>query len=286
MFPLKRSLLVASLAASTCFSTRAFAQTVEACIASHAQGQALSNKGELLAAVEKFQSCAAEACPEEIRSECGSSMLAAKAIVPSIVIAVRRGDSDILDALVSIDGSGNPRRLDGRPIELDPGPHVVKIHNTGTGDLERQLVLRQGERNRLVSIELPGPPPSPRRARDVRPTLPPPSTPSRPEALPVALIPLGIGLVSAGSFVGFAIAGKSKEGDLDACRPNCDKEDVRMMRQSYLIADLSLGITLLSFSTAVWLWWPTSEPGAAGKVTTAIQFDPDGRIGVSALGQF
>ncbi|MDX2052392.1 MAG: hypothetical protein SFV15_08385 [Polyangiaceae bacterium] len=288
MFSVKQFLLVGAIAAVSVLSPDAQAQSIDACVSSNADGQVLQNQGQLLAAVEKFQSCAVQACPEEIRRDCGTAMLAARAIVPSVVIAVRRGDEDVMDALVLIDNSRNPVRLDGRPIELDPGPHVIRVHHGDKDAIERQLVLRQGERNRLVSIELP----IRTRPTPVAPTRPaPPSQPEHPSPLPsrrpptATLIAGGVGVVGAGLFGAFAWAGKVQEAELERCRPACESSSVHVMRQRYLIADVSLGVSVLSFATAAWFWWAPEEPSAP-RVGAMLGLDKNGTLGVSALGRF
>jgi len=295
VFPLKPllariSLIVPFLCA---LPLPAHAETVEACVASNADGQVLQSQGQLLAAVEKFQLCAAEACPEEIRRDCGTAMLAAKAIVPSVVIAVRRGDEDILDALVLIDKSRQPVRLDGRPIELDPGPHVVRVHHGSHDAIERQMVLRQGERNRLISIELPSrvvkaSPERPRSGPEPVAQAQAPGPSDKSEPIPkAAWVAGGVGVLSLGSFVVFGLDGKSKEAALDRCKPSCDPGAVGSMRRRYLIADVSLGLSVLSLGTAVWLWWPSAGPvKASGNLTASIGIDSSGSIGVTALGRF
>ncbi len=295
MFPLKPLLARISLAFAVLCSLplQARAETVEACVASNADGQVLQSQGQLLSAVEKFQRCAAEACPEEIRRDCGTAMLAAKAIVPSVVIAVRRGDEDILDALVLIDNSRNPVRLDGRPIELDPGPHVVRVHHGSQDTIERQMVLRQGERNRLISIELPSKavkvsPDRPRLGPAPVAEAPAPRPLERSEPIPkAAWVAGGVGVLSLGSFVVFGLDGKSKETALNRCKPDCTINAVSGMRRRYLIADVSLGLSLVSLGTAVWLWWPSAGPAkASGNLTASLGIDSSGRIGVTARGRF
>lgn len=294
MFSLKRLVAIGLLAVGTSLSAHARCQSIEACAASYTDGQLRQMQGRLLESVEKFQSCAAPACPEEIRVECANSMLAVKEVVPSIVIAVRRGDDDILDALVSIDGARTHTRLDGRPTELDPGPHVVTVHVAGEGPLERQLVLRQGERNRLVSITLPVKPPPKLPTTGLTHVASPaqPSAAAQPEskaasrALGPALLAAGVGLASAGSFVGFALAGRSKEAQLEGCKPRCTRDQVDLMRERYLVADISLGISVLSFGTAVWLWWPPAAEPKAGTLKAEVVFDPSGRFSITALGRF
>src|SRR5262249_17034964 len=71
------------------------------------------------------------------------------ALVPSLVFAARdaRG-SDIFDVGVVLDGKRLVERLDGRPVEVDPGQHVVRFEAKDYEAVEQRVLVREGEKAR------------------------------------------------------------------------------------------------------------------------------------------
>jgi hypothetical protein len=64
----------------------------------------------------------------------------------------------------------------------------------------------------------------------------------------------GVGVVAAGAFAYFAVSGRSQETDLaNTCSPRCPSDDVTGLRHSYLAADISWGVGVVSLGAAVLL---------------------------------
>ena len=64
----------------------------------------------------------------------------------------------------------------------------------------------------------------------------------------------GVAVVGLGSFTYFGLSGKHQENDLKShCAPGCQDSDVDAMYRSYLIADVSLGVSLAAASVAGYL---------------------------------
>jgi hypothetical protein len=63
-----------------------------------------------------------------------------------------------------------------------------------------------------------------------------------------------------------AISGKQKESDLDRCKPYCSQSQADAMHSRYLIADISLGLSLATGGVASYLFFSSgsSAPPANG----------------------
>jgi hypothetical protein len=137
------------IATSTLLSTSVARADLTACIASSEQSLALRHAGKLHDARKELALCSAQACPEELRVECVKRMEALNAAMPSLVIGAKDGaGNDLLAASVTVDSVKVAGALDGRPIEVDPGEHVVRVEVTGLPASERKLVIGEGEKTR------------------------------------------------------------------------------------------------------------------------------------------
>jgi hypothetical protein len=105
-----------------------------------------------------------------------------------------------------------------------------------------------GEKNRVlrVTFEADAPTPSPR----APPPAPAPPSPDRPIPV-VAYVLGGVSVAALGSFAYFAIKGKIEQTDLESrCAPRCRQDEADSMRTKYLVADVSLGVAVLSLGVA------------------------------------
>lgn len=86
--------------------------------------------------------------------------------------------------------------------------------------------------------------------------------------MPVASWVLGgIGVAATASFVGFALAGKSAQSnELEACKPNCSSRAIDAVFREYLVADISLGVAVVSLAVATVL----AVRGVRPRTTSAV----------------
>jgi hypothetical protein len=162
--------------------------------------------------------------------------------VPSLVFEARVDGILVFDPSVTIDGNEVAPQIDGRPIEVDPGIHVAKFERKGLSAIEQRLIVRGGEKNRLVVADWT----TPKSTQD-----PPPVRTDRPVPSSV-YITAAIGVLG---MAGFAIAGAVGNGaksDLEAsgCAPFCAPDKVSTMRNDYLAADIGLGIGIAELATS------------------------------------
>jgi hypothetical protein len=237
------------------------------CITAAEEGQAARRDGDLLRARERFASCAASSCPAVVRRDCGGWLDDVSRQVPSVVLGARDGQGrDVLDAVASVDGAVVQRRLDGSPVELNPGPHVVRVEMPGSPPITIDVVLRAGEKNRpLVAA-----PPSPQGPSGASPSTPPGTSrsapalalapsperpPSKGHGLPAGTWVLGgVGVAALSVFGAFAVLGKTDaDGLRSSCAPGCSSSAVSAVRTKLVVADVALGVAVVSLAAATWI---------------------------------
>ncbi|MCC6900377.1 MAG: hypothetical protein IT377_15470 [Polyangiaceae bacterium] len=217
-----------------------------ACIAAHAGVQRARARQRLSEAREHAQTCGSAECPDVIRDECSTWLTELANEQPTIVLAARdEAGRTVTNVTVRLGDKVLARRIDGQPIEIDPGLHTLRFDGR-----EHQILVRAAEKGQLVELVVPAPPKAdPPRGPSAPPLSSAPST-----GLPTASWVLGgvaaAGFLSAGYF---GLAGLSQQRDLEStCAPRCPGGDVDDMQRSYAIADVSLGVALVATAGAIW----------------------------------
>lgn len=241
-----RAVLTACLASSVLlFSSKARAQASDddksACVASFSQAQKLRDKGKLVAARTEMIACAQQQCPSVIRDQCSQWLRDIEPMVPSVVFSAKRGNTDVVDVAVTVDGNTVVKMLDGRPVMLDPGPHTVTFELEGSDPISKDVLVTQGETNRRVEVLF------------VDPSQPEPEAPATggPGDRPVAeggvspLVFVGFGMAGAGVIVG-AITGGVALSKGSEFNDNCPSEPC----DTNLQGDFDSGRTIAHVSTA------------------------------------
>lgn len=236
------------------------AQDKAACAAAHEEAQLLRQKGALKGAREKLRACSRDACPALVRNDCVTWLAEVERSMASIVVAAQKGGVDLVDVRVYFDGALVAPRLNGKAIEVEPGEHVLRFETDGAKALQRQVVIREGEKNRLVSVRFDD---GSRRAAAAASA---PAAYERP--VPVGVYVFGaLGLVGVGGFVGFGLSGRAAENDLRdrGCKPSCPSNEVDAARNKYTIANASLSVGAAALVSAG-LWYllrPAQEVASA-----------------------
>ncbi|MGZ5969407.1 MAG: hypothetical protein ACXWP4_17160, partial [Polyangiales bacterium] len=179
-------------------------QEKKACATASEKAQSLRSEGKMIAARELLLVCARDVCPTVVRKDCSRWVAEVDEALPTIVVAAKdEAGHDVTEAKVFVDDQLFADSLDGKAQPIDPGAHVVRLERQGKQITEKVLV-REGEKNRIVLIHL-GPPPKP-----VDSTPPPPA-----RTIPAETwIFGGIGVVGLVGFVGFGLSAKSQASDL------------------------------------------------------------------------
>lgn len=240
----KRFELLAGLALFSVSSLAHSADVKRQCVEASTAGQTSRDAGELKSARDSFLTCSRDQCPAVVRSSCARWLSEVEAQLPSIVIrAADATDGDITDGTATIDGVEVP--LDGKPIPLDPGKHLVVVQTQGGVRLEKKVLLAAGEKSRLIELRAESPKP----AAEAAP--PPAAAPSK--GIPTGAWVLGgVGVVALGSFGYFGLSARGELNDLKSqCSPSCERSQSDAGRRDALLADISLGVGAAALTGAV-----------------------------------
>jgi hypothetical protein len=245
----------------------------EVCANAAEQAQSLRDAGKYRRAREQMLTCAREACPPPIRSDCGKWLTELDRDAPTVVFGARdsRG-SDVVDVKVSMDGTPLLDRLDGKPVLVDSGEHTFKFEAKDGSTKEEKVLLRAAEKARPIIANLGGGA-SPTQSTgggsgtSSGPTTPDTAEKSEPSIVPVAVVG-GIGVLALANFALFGLMGKSDVDKLQNCKPNCAESDVDSARTKLIIADISLGVGVIGVGVAAFLYF--TRPKIETKVQTGI----------------
>jgi hypothetical protein len=147
-----RHAIVLALALLAAGTTLANADTLtkEQCVDSHSRGQDARDTGKLSLARKLFLTCAQSGCPMAVQSDCARFADDLTNQQPTIVLVARDGNgNDLPNTTVYLDGALIVTRLDGRPIDVDPGNHTVKFETAGSVETVT-VVIGAGEKGRTV----------------------------------------------------------------------------------------------------------------------------------------
>jgi len=224
-----------------------------ACIEAHTTGQIERDAGHLLSARVQFTSCTAEVCPAMIRRECVALGESVVAMTPSVVLVAQDGDGRAIPgSRATIDGERAIVSLDGRPLELDPGTHRFELLLPDGRSQTVSATLSSGEKYRRIVGSFSAPP--------VAGSPPiPAAEPERAGRNPLAYVFGGLGVVALGAWGVYALDGRHKQDELERCAPHCQASEVDAMRKSYAIADVLLGVSLVSLGTGTYFFFKQTD---------------------------
>ena len=234
------------------------------CVAAFERGQDLDLAGRLLEARSVLAECSRIECPALVREECASVADRVNERIPRVVVVVNRGERPLIDVRVLVDGRELQTKIDGIGREIDPGVRVFRAEVDGAAT-QRRVTIVEADRRQKVVLELDDAP-----GARTGETLPPAPEGEPPEGdspqdtsteVPTGVYVLGaVAAAGLGSFAYFGLTGESKQDELETCRPFCRQEDVDTVRRHYVIADVSLGVAVLSIGAAT--YWMLSRDDA------------------------
>jgi hypothetical protein len=254
----------------------ATAQAAEdTCAKAYETAQELRADGLLRAARDVLGMCVRPSCPTFIRDDCGKWLADVETSLPSVAFVVRMQGKDVADVSVTCDEELLAERLDGRPITLDPGKHSCRFEAAGAQAAQRDVVMAEGHKNRLVEVELA---PAPRVAAPVAVTRPARGEPPRPLATGaegqvrnrLAIAFAATAAAGLGGFVALGLQGMAQERSLaSGCAPACGDADIEGVRATYILADVALGVGLASATAAAYLLFTGHRSEAAPRPSGA-----------------
>jgi hypothetical protein len=250
-------------AASLGFTSSARADEKLACATASDNGQKLRDDGKLVKARQEFLVCARDVCPATIKKDCSDWLSQSEASLPSVVLGAKDANGqDLASAKVTIDGQPSDEKLEGKAMFVDPGPHTFRFEIPGEKPIDQQIVVREGEKNRAISVswQKADAPQNPGGA-----TPPPPEPESKPNHVP-AYIAGGVGIVALGVGTVFAIIGTGDYNDLkNSCgqTKSCTDDQVSPVKTKILVADIAFGVGIVAIGTAVVLYLTETGSGSA-----------------------
>jgi hypothetical protein len=208
----------------------------QACNDSYEQGQVLRKDNKLLEARDMFRACVNTCVLDSKKKSCGDWLAQAERDIPTIVLSAKdRSGAALVDVVVTMDGKPLATKLDGRSIEVNPGPHPFSFEGPDGTRSQIQVVAETGKKDTPVAATLGKPLATPE-------SKPPDATPAAPlagaitqssasDSAPVAssgppwkvigLVAAGVGVVGLGLGSVFGLQASSKKSDA-----GCDANSV------------------------------------------------------------
>lgn len=231
-------------------SAPVLAETIpkQQCLDAHVQAQEVRQAGKLRLAREHLRMCAHASCPALVKTDCVPWLDEVSKQIPGVTVELQAEGLAPAEARVLLDGEAI---LPGNAVEVDPGEHKVQVEAEGYEVFRRTLRVEEGKQERVLATL--------RRKEEA----PPPAAP-RSRAVPLVLG--GLGVVGLGAFAYLGSTGKSEEEDFQRCKPFCDPARVDSVARRYLVANVSLGVGVVSLGAAAYLWFRKPPQTAATRV--------------------
>jgi hypothetical protein len=136
-------------------SASANAQDVNTCVASSEKALSLKKSGKLIDARKELATCAADACPTNVKAECKKRIAEISAMIPGVVFDVKDASGNSVTRVkVSIDGVQLVDHLDGMAVPVDPGPHKFTFEVAGQASIEKTFLIAEGDKAHRETITL------------------------------------------------------------------------------------------------------------------------------------
>jgi hypothetical protein len=244
------------------------------CAQAYESAQEEKANGRLKDAIEHLKTCIAPSCAEFIREDCVRWMDQAESALPTVVFSVREAGEDLTEVEILCDDKPLTRKLDGKALPVDPGLRDFTFTVPGLAPMTRQVLIREGERSRIIKVEFSRSsvaPPSP--SANATTTAEPEVRPKG-RILPYALA--GVGALGIAGFATFALLGSSQQDELGrTCSPFCQSSQVDSVKTKFLLADVSLGVGLISLGVATYIFVKNHGANAANVApSTSVSFIP------------
>lgn len=225
------------------------------CVHAFERAQQERNLGHYLGAREQLLHCGEPRCGEIISSECSRLFALVEPAIPSVVFSARDATgSDKLDVSVSSEGQLLSAHLDGKATPLDPGLRHFSFASPGFPSIEREVLIRAGDKYRTIEVTFGTLPVLP--LTGVSQQRPGGEAPLAHTPIPTWSYVLGgAALVGSGTFVVLRMLA-SNEYDVLAkrCSPNCSEDDVDPVERKYLLSNVALGLGAAALTGAVTIY--------------------------------
>jgi hypothetical protein len=263
MRALMRRFTLASLLATSFFvpATALADVTSDQCIESNARAQTMRRDEKLIDARRQLSQCVDRACPAMVRNDCAKRLDELNRLQPTIVLGAEDGaGGDVVAVAVTVDGRPFTDKLEGLPLEVDPGAHVFVFQSVGRPTITRTLVLGEGEKGRIERIVFSTPPQPALAVVLPRRDAPPVFGPARISGIVMA----ATGLAGIGVGIAYGLFAKSA---FDKSTAECSAAECPQSTRPQALADHHVGVTDATVSTSAFV---AGGVLLAGGVTLAI----------------
>ncbi len=129
--------------------------TKRECVAANEAAQDLRRAGKLHESYANLAVCLSQSCPRVVREDCDQRLGEVEAAMPTVDFVMKdRTDRELSDVRVDMDGQPLLDKLDGAAVSIDPGEHRFSFESDGFRTMEAVVLLREGEKHRIVSVVL------------------------------------------------------------------------------------------------------------------------------------
>lgn len=133
----------------------ALADEGDVCADAAEAGQKLRDEQKPLEARKQFLRCAQSSCPQIVRDDCVGFAADIEKRIPSLVLRAKTADgADLTDVRVTAGGKEITKKLDGSPIQFEPGAYELTFESDGLPKTTQKVVVAEGEQRRVVEVVL------------------------------------------------------------------------------------------------------------------------------------
>jgi hypothetical protein len=282
----------------------------DACSGAYVKSQVLRTNHHLLEARQALRTCSQPSCKSFVVKDCSTWLEQVQSALPTVIpIATGDGEQVLSTAKVSIDGNLALEKIDGLPLEIDPGMHTFRFDTADGQSAVQQVVIVEGEKDKRITVSFakPGTTPTtaPGTTQSGQPSaaaagsLPDSSTPASASGTmkTLAIVAGAVGVVGIGVGIGFGLETSAKASAVTADCPssaNCPNHAQALLDHSAATDAATVSTTgfiaggvLLAGGIVLWLVAPR---GASESNKAAVHFAPTvapgGTAGVVAFGTF
>ncbi len=247
----------------------------QSCVQAHEDAQLLRLNGKLVDSQRALKACALEVCPAAVQKDCVQWLDEVATQIPTVVFDATTEAGAVQRVTVRNGSQIVTSELDGRPVELDPGYYEFVFEVEHHQPKVVPALLKQGEKNKLVSADFRSPAKAGPTALVPEPTIASNSSTHRGSAsrrnrpTPEAVYLLGgLALLSSAAATGFALNTRGKQQNaLEECAPNCTRSRIDDVKRSALITDVFMGVAVASAAGALlmYLTRPAHDEATVGQ---------------------
>lgn len=259
------------------FGRSARAQSADVSCEAVERTESLREGGGYREARARLLECVNAQCGGDVRRRCATTLQKLDAVTPSIVVRADDGNgNDVLDVAVSLGDEPLMSSLDGMAVPVDPGEHRFVFSRSGYEPVTRTLTINQGEKFRAIDVSI-GSGPAPAAPLELGASRPASMSSAR---LAGGISLIGVGVVGLAGFTWLGLKARSREESLQRqnCKPFCDEGLVDSLETRYVLANVSLGVGVLSLGAATWLLlsgWSSGDVAQPVDAGVAVGADAD-----------